>query len=274
MFRPQIRSRHPSHNVLRKHLPRLPFRSIVRLGSTTELEESVNIKRVECNSVDAIKNSSSKIRMKDCFIKAGVRTADFIMGKEGKQNILDFAEEVFPIVAKQAFGSKGKGNTLLKTMDEIVAFLDNKSLNEYVFEKYYNYGLEFRLHITSEGCFYTCRKALKKDCPEDQKWRHHDDTCVWYTEQNPDFKKPNSWNLIVEDCVKALKSIGADVLSFDVKVQSALDKDGRKREEQDYILIECNSASSMSNGTDEISICASKYIEEIPKILKRKHGIL
>lgn len=271
-FRPQIRSRHPSHRVLRNHLPLLPFRSVVRLGSTTELEDTVEKggKRIECNSIQAIMNSSSKIRMKECFTKAGVKTADFIMGSEGLNDVKAFAEECLPIVAKQQFGSKGSGNTLIKTMEELETWIKGKTLSNYVFEKFYNFALEYRLHISEEGCFYACRKALKKDCPEDQKWRHHDDTCVWFTEQNADFRKPKNWNHIVTDCVNALKAIGADVLSFDVKVQSEKTAKGENRDEQDFILIECNSASSMDNGVDEISLCATKYIEEIPKILRRK----
>ena len=132
-----------------------------------------------------------------------------------------------------------------------------------------NYGHEFRLHVSSEGCFYTCRKALKADVPESEKWRRHDDICVWFLETNENFHKPNSWNDIVNDCVRALNAIGADLLSFDVKVQTPM-SNGIRREYQDYILIECNSASSMDNGTGELSQCAQKYIEEIPKIIARK----
>jgi hypothetical protein len=95
--------------------------------------------------------------------------------------------------------------------------MENKNLNSYIFEKFVNYGHEFRLHVTEDGCFYTCRKALKENVPENEKWRRHDDICVWFLEENESFHKPNSWDDIVNDCVKALKSIGADILSFDVK---------------------------------------------------------
>ena len=70
--------------------------------------------------------------------------------------------------------------------------------------------------------------------------------------------------------MKALKAVGADLLSFDVRVQTPRDKDGNLRPYQEYILLECNSASSMDNGTGEVSVCAQKYIDEIPKIIIRK----
>ena len=89
-------------------------------------------------------------------------------------------------------------------------------------------------------------------------------------ETNPNFNKPNNWNQIVDECVKALKAIDADLLCFDVRVQGPVDPDGRKREVQDFTIIECNSAPSMDNGSGELSFCAKSYITEIPKLLIRK----
>lgn len=266
-FRTKVRSRHPSHSVLRTKLPILPFKSVIRLGSLSEVPDTTNKggKRIECNSIEAIKNSSSKLRMKECFTKAGVKTAKWTTKVAEIESINNNWET--PIVAKSHFGSRGEGNTLIKTKAEFDNWLKGKNVNHYIFEQYHNYSLEYRLHITEDGCFYTCRKALKADVPESEKWRRHDDICVWLMEDNKDFKKPASWNDIISDCVKALKSIEADVLSFDVKVQSAESGKGKKREFQDYILIECNSASSFGDVT------AEKYIEEIPKILKRKYNV-
>lgn len=258
---------------MRRKLPFLPFLSVVRLGSTTEVPDTLDKggRRIECNSIEAIRNSSSKFRMKECFMKAEVKTANWT---DKVDNIGTLHEDwKTPIVAKSIYGSKGKGNTLIRTQDEFDQWRKGRDINHYIFEAFYNYSLEYRLHITSEGCFYTCRKALKPDVPESEKWRRHDDVCVWLMETNEGFKRPNSWNDIVSDCIKALKAVGADVLSFDVKVQGGNTGKGKQREYQDYILIECNSASSMSNGVDEVSVCASKYIEEIPKILRRKHGL-
>ena len=271
LFRPMILSRHPSHDILRlkhKKIAALPYRSVIRFGSSTEVEDSVakGGNRIEINTVNAIKISANKLLMKQKFTEAGVRTANW------RQHcpIEGLTDLEFPIVAKAHYGSKGKGNTLLKTHEEYLEWTSGKNLSNYIFEKFMNFGHEFRLHVTEDGCFYTCRKALKQDVPEDQKWRRHDDICVWFLETNENFHKPNSWNDIVSDCVKALKAVGADLLSFDVRVQTPRDKDGNSRPYQEYILLECNSASSMDNGTGEVSVCAQKYIDEIPKIIIRK----
>lgn len=274
LFRPLILSRHPSHNVLRarnKLLPLMPFKSVIRFGSTTEVEDTIanGGKRVEINSIESIKNSANKLLMKKKFTEAGVKTAEWIEFSS-LDDLKKWAEERYPIVAKNHYGSKGKGNTLINSKEELDEWLVGKTLKNYIFEKFVRYALEFRYHITEKGCFYVCRKALKQGVDEKDKWRRHDDICVWLLETNPDFKKPNTHSEIIEHCVKALKAIGADVLSFDVKVQSPLNNKGEIREYQDFILLECNSASSMNNNKDEISICAQKYIEEIPKIIINK----
>ena len=290
LFRPMILSRHPSHDILRlkhKKIAALPYRSVIRFGSSTEVEDTTakGGNRIEINTVNAIKISANKLLMKQKFVEAGVKTAtywtydksndEFYMIHENgtvdqERDYETILEKDFPIVAKAHYGSKGKGNTLIKSQEELDTWMQGKTLSNYIFEKFMNFGHEFRLHVTEDGCFYTCRKALKQDVPEDQKWRRHDDICVWFLETNENFQKPNSWNDIVSDCVKALKAVGADLLSFDVRVQTPRDKDGNSRPYQEYILLECNSASSMDNGTGEVSVCAQKYIDEIPKIIIRK----
>jgi carbamoylphosphate synthase large subunit len=271
LFRPMILSRHPSHDILRlkhKKIASLPYRSVVRFGSSTEVFDTVakGGDRIEINTVDSIKISANKLLMKQKFNEAGVKTAQW----RSHCPIEGITDLEFPIVAKAHYGSKGDGNTLIKSLEEYQTWIQGKILSNYIFEKFHNYGHEFRLHVTEEGCFYTCRKALKKDIPDEEKWHFHDSTCVWFLETNESFFRPNSWEDIVNDCVKALKTIGADILSFDVKVQSPKDKDGNLRPYQEYILLECNSASSMGDYNGTPSVCAQKYIEEIPKIILRK----
>jgi len=281
LFRPMIYSRHPSHNILRaqnKHIKLLPYRSVIRFGSTTECPDTISKggSRIEINTIEAIKNSASKLLMKNKFTEAKVSTASWVIGnnltqvKDRLKELFETGTPTYPIVAKAHHGSKGRGNTLIKSEEEFNAWAVNKNLNQYIFEKFMNYGHEFRLHVTEDGCFYACRKALKQGVPDSEKWRRHDDICIWFLETSPEFHKPNSWNNIEEDCIKALKAIGADILSFDVKVQTPNDAKGNLRSYQEFILIECNSASSMDNGTGNISICAQKYIEELPKLIIRK----
>lgn len=278
-FRPSIFSRHPSHDILRARTKKLPLfkkRVVVRFGSSTASSPGI----VEINTVKSIQTSANKLLMKNAFQRAGVKTAPWREALEvssyigegikfkSKKDDSDFIP--YPIVGKAKFGSRGKGNTLIKNEEEYFKWADGRGMSTYIIEKFINYALEFRLHISENGCFYTCRKALRRDCPEDQKWRHHDDTCVWFLEENDLFMKPNSWDDIISDCKKALVEIGADILSFDVKVQSPLDNKKSPRKYQEYILIECNSASSMGDYAGEPSKCAQAYITELPKIIQNK----
>lgn len=262
-FQPQIRSRHPSHSGLRTSLQKLPFRSIVRFGSTTEVKD--NIKRVELNSTEAIENSSNKLLMKRCFAKGNVKTADWTTNPAEVSKITENWK--YACVVKQHFGSRGKGNTLVKTQGEFDAFMKGRDSNHYIFEKFYNYTREYRLHVNEEGCFYTCRKMLKSDAPENASWFRNDSNCVWYLETNSSFDKPTNWDSVVKDSVKALKAVGLDFGAVDLRIQSAKDGKGKVRENPDYIVVEINSAPGMN---DNNSVVFKKYTEVLPVMLKKK----
>lgn len=272
-YRISVLSRHPSHNPLRKQLPLLPFRSIVRLGSTTTNEE-LNSKRVkkglkranfvECNSVQGVKNSASKLLMKQCFETAGVKTAPWIRGSETNQQILNWADQVkYPIISKSHHGSRGEGNLKHDNRASLERFLTSNNKNNYIFEKFVKMSREYRLHISKDGCFYTCRKLLRNDAPEGT-WQRHDDVVTWALETNESFKKPSNWNAIVTDCIKAQKALGLDVCAFDVMVQGS--KDGQERTNPEWIIVESASAPSFGDITLE------RYLIEIPKILKSKYN--
>lgn len=265
-FRTLVLSRHPSHKVLRTQLPLLPFRSVIRLGSTTVRNDKV---RVECNSVQSVRNSASKLLMKICFTRGDVKTADWWIYngrfiKDRTSESINIQDLPYPIIAKSHHGSRGEGNSLLNNQQELQQWMQGKTLSNYIFEKYYSYTREYRLHVTKEGCFYTCRKMLKRDTPEEKKFQRHDDNCVWIMESNPAFDKPVNWDEIVADCVKALNSLGLDIAGFDVKVQSAKDAKGNPRKTCEWIVIESCSAPSFGNVTSE------KYLLEIPKVLNKK----
>lgn len=249
-----IRSRHPSHSTFRKEI-RLPFKSMVGFGSETKTPEGY----IRLNSPDAVRNSSSKLRMKICFTNEGVKTPIWCQNK----NLNDFIKSEklkFPIVSKSHFGSRGRGNVLHRTKAELDKWLKDKNTEGYIFEQYMPYSREYRLHVNSEGCFYTCRKMVKKDTPDDKRWYRNDSNCVWILEENPLFDKPNNWKQIEKECVKALKSVGLDFGACDIRVQSAQ----KNKENPEFVIIEINSAPSMGEVTFE------KYIKEIPIMLTRK----
>lgn len=271
---PRVRSQHPTHDWLRDNLPLFPFRSIIRLGSTTTtrnafpkrtLEELTRIK--EINTVESVKNSANKLLMKQCFTKAQVVTANwFIYINDaffrGIENVpLNKIDLPYPIVAKHIYGSRGTGNYKLDNQEQLDQWLQGKTLSNYIFERFYTYSREYRLHVSKNGCFYTCRKMLKSDTPEANRWYRNDSNSNWILEENEAFDKPVNWNSIVEECVKALKSVGLDIGGFDVKVQSSTKTNGRVRENPEFIIIESNSACSFGEVTKD------KYKQELINLL-------
>lgn len=259
-FRPLVLTRHPSHAPLRKQLQLCKGRSVVRLGSTTVLNGGKV--RTEVNSVQGIKNSASKLLMKHAFRHAGVKTAEwFIKGDADNQVLLDTATKVgYPIIAKSHYGSRGVGNTKLDNQQALQSWIQGKTLSNYIFEKFQPLGREYRLHISKFGCFYACRKLLRSDAPENT-WQYHDDVVTWALESNPSFKKPNNWNDIVADCVKAQQALELDICAFDVIVSLP-----NKKGDVDWLIVESASAPSFGD------ITLQKYLIEIPKIINSKNG--
>lgn len=279
-FKPQIRSRHNTHKVLKevKSFPLFPFKSVIRLGSYTKYEDSVSNggNRIELNTVHSITNSADKLFMKKCFDEKKVKTALWTIRPtevaiQLYPNLLThfwnkIEEFGFPIIAKHRLGSKGKGNYKLDSKEDLNSWIEKRldRIEEYIFEKFYNFAREYRLHVTKDNYFYTCRKMLKNDTPEKDKWYRNDEHCVWIMEDNELFDKPVNWNDIVENSINALKATGLDFGAVDVKVQSAKDKKGNIRKEPEFIIIEINSAPSFGEVT------AIKYLEILPHLLLEK----
>jgi glutathione synthase/RimK-type ligase-like ATP-grasp enzyme len=259
----KVFSRHPSHEPLR--LLHVNVRTLIRLGSTTPTPELKNkdFKYLEINIPDAVQNSASKIRMKECFSDANVKTAPFIVTcaeTTTAQDIKNFVaqfKEGSKFVTKSEFGSRGQGNKIWNydQIEEMIAWLSqNNRMGRYIIEKYMNYTKEYRLHISENGCFYTCRKMLKTDTAEADRWFRNDSNSVWVLESNELFDRPTTWKTIEAESVKALKAVGLDVGAVDVRVNS----------KGEFVIIEINSAPSFGDMTLE------KYYEEIPRIIEFK----
>lgn len=246
LYQPVILSPHKTHNVLRTKLEKLPFKCVVGLGWKWIEDRNCN---VEINDWVSIRNAADKLRMKLCFNKHNIITAKWYMFHE--------SVDKFPIVAKHRFGSRGTGNYLLKTKYEFNRFIKEREgdLDNFIFEEFLDYPLEYRLHISEQGCFYTNRKALKNDVNNEDRWKFSYNNTVWLKEENEKFNKPENWNEIIDECIKALKSCGLDVAAFDVKYQPKTNK---------FFIIEVNSAPSFGDFTKE------KYLEFLPMIAKYK----
>lgn len=283
-YRPTIRTKNDSAENLRaknRTLALQKVKSVVRLGSTTPNNEIFKVlpsKLIEINTVDAVNNSRSKLLMKRAFDKAGVKTSEwftFFNGEDGNlyisqaayKNAIQYKDLPYPMIAKRIFGQKGIGMQMIKTESEMKEFVRDvviSGLNKtrYYLESYYSYNREYRLHVTEEGCFYTCRKVLKADAKE--RWFRNDSNCNWLIETNDKFDKPVNWDECVKHSVMALKATGLDIGAVDLRIQSTDDKDGVKRKNPDFIVIEINSAPAFGKITEE------RYIEQLDKLIKNK----
>ena len=259
----EIRSRHPSHNIFRKN-PLLNFNKsvLIRLGSTTPTKKNWD---VEINSIDSINKSSDKLLMKHCFDDEGVRNPLwFVSDSNGtrffERDSLDIPKELselpFPIIAKHRKGSRGTGNYKLDTPEALIEWLRGKNLSNYIFEKFYNYAKEYRVHVSKYGAFLTWRKLRRSDTPEDRRWFFNNENCNWVSPANELFDMPSNFKEIQNECVKALKAVGLTIGGCDVRVTS------NAKGEPKYVIIEINSACSQAEQTSEA------YVEEFRKIVK------
>lgn len=255
-----VRSRNKSCEPLKALT--FPVKVIYRMGSTTPTNEITHRKRViEINSPQSCALSMDKIAMKKRFTRSNIYTAPWFMmnPKDFKgERMAHYLNKWKVIIAKHKNSSKGKGIYLIKSMEDYNTFLtdiqnEHYKLESFVFEKYFEYVREYRLHVDKNGCFYTCRKMLKQDAQE--RWHRHECNSVWILEDNKLFNKPTNWDTIVTMCVSALKSLELDVAAFDVKVQSD------KHKEPKFIILESNSAPALG----EIGI--EKYKTKITEIV-------
>lgn len=260
-FIPSIRSRHSSHSVFRGTLGYFPIRSVIRLGSTTELANDGK-RRIEINTTKAIGNSASKLKMKNCFAELNVKTAGwytyngkaFLCKTQGKKAVFSIEELQFPIIAKSLYGSRGRGNTKLDTQQALTQWLKGKDTANYIFEEYFDGSREYRFHVSTLGVFLTWRKLRRNDTPDDQRWFFNNQTCNWVGEDHELYNKPVTYKEICAECLKALNSVGLDVGACDVRVT----KKG------DFKIIEINSAPSMAEKT------TIAYKAEFKKLITNK----
>ena len=254
-YKLQVRSKNHSCRPLSTIV--LPRPTIVRCGSTTPTNQITRRANVlELNTPEACRISGNKITMKKKFVEAGVKTAEyFTLGNSYTPlTIKTYFDRFGTIIAKHKHSSKGNGIFLLENYEDFKNFRRGKDVTQYVFEKYYRYNKEYRLHISRNGCFYTCRKMLKRDAED--RWHRHDSNSVWILEENPIFDKPRNWDLIVADCQRAREAIGLDLVAFDVKCET-------QKSRPDWIILESNSAPALGD------IGIQKYREEITRLCEQ-----
>jgi len=248
--------------------------TVVRLGSLTSNEvirEESGIPRrerlIEINTPDSVRNSSSKLRMKRCFASLNVPQADGWTTRDGvnfdsifgRDEHCGIGDLPYPIVAKRVFGCQGKGMRLLKNRKTLEEFLgEDHDLYAWIFEEFYNYGREYRLHVGhGVGVFMSWRKLRRNDTEED-RWFFNNVNSNWVGPKHAAFDKPKCWKKMVKAAKDALDSCGLDIGACDIRVQTS------RQEDPQFIICEINSAPSLGDFGIE------KYREVIKKIIKVK----
>lgn len=249
----KIRSRHPSHDILRRKI-RVRVPTVFRLGSFTVMPNEYK----QINTIDACMNSANKAEMKRLFVEKDVNTAIYCNPRNEDELVSWVVNNRLienKLIIKSYRGSRGRGLYLVNGLEEAIDKFTQLRYGGHIIERYHNYNREYRLHVSANGCFYTCRKMLKSDATE--RWYRNDSNCVWIKEDNPEFSKPGNWNVIEEHCVKALNAVGLDIGACDVRVQS---NEQAGENSPKFTICEINSAPSFGELTSE------KYINELNKI--------
>lgn len=259
-----VRTRNTSCRGL-KELDTGNKRVIYRMGSTTP---TLAITRrpvdLEINSVEGCSISSDKRLMKHAFVDysisqgVSIPTAEFI-NSSNLEELLTFYNThctEYGVIIKKYNSSKGNNIFKIDTEEEFQTWIASNRMNllNYVFEKYYIYSKEYRLHVTNDGCFYACRKMLRDDA--DVRWHRHENNSVWILEENPLFAKPSNWQEIVQACINAKNAVKLDIAAIDVKCTTWMSDPAK------FIILETNSAPALG------AIGLEKYKELLTNIIQ------
>jgi glutathione synthase/RimK-type ligase-like ATP-grasp enzyme len=271
-FSTQIRTKNFTSAPLRGEIGRFPVRSIVRLGSRTPNSKAFpkalsGAKIIEINTVQSVENSRSKLLMKACFKAADVPQSRWFTYAQvangssfheqgANMDVVTIENLPYPMLAKRICGFKGHGMAKLDDVAQMREWLRNNSVVGYYFEQFMNYAREYRLHCTQDKCFMVWRKLRKADA--DNRWFFNSSNCNWVGENHNLFDRPSNFDAIVVDCIKAIKAVGLEVGSFDVRIQSSTQRNPA------YILVEVNSAPSLGEQGVEI------YKEVIKDLITKK----
>lgn len=261
----QIRTKNHTAAPLRGSI-NSPIRTVVRLGSHTPTERVfprgiMEGKRIfEINTVEAIQNSSNKMRMKRCFRERNVPQAIWWELRNGRvynpdsNDEVDIEELPYPIVVKRINGFKGHGMCKVSNSEEFRNWL-SRGLHGYFVEKFYNYGKEYRLHVSAaSGVFLVWRKLRRADA--ENKWFFNSTNCNWVGINNDLFDTPPFWEDMKRAAVDALHSTGLDLGAVDIRCRR------NPTRGNNFIVCEVNSAPALG----EIGI--ESYRSEISKLIE------
>lgn len=207
-------------------------RILLRLGSTTPLISKH--KYLEINTIKGIKISANKLIMKHYFDKARINHSEWISGKTGKDAIRQFLHVHKIVIAKDKHSSKGNDIYYIDNIDYLENLFSKINIERFIFEKYYFFPNEYRLHVdVNHGCFYACKKILKEDA--EVQWHKHGNNSV-FVHLTGDHTFPECWSEMVSDCIKVMKEMKLTIACFDILCSNNF-----------FIIVESNTAPSLAS---------------------------
>lgn len=211
---------------------KLHNRVLLRLGSTTPLVSK--FKYIELNTIKGVQISANKIHMKKAFDKAHVTHSEWISSKDVNV-IIDFVKKHKIVIAKHHHSSKGEGIYYIDNFGALNDFvLNHPDIHNYVFEKYYFFPNEYRVHIdVNHGCFYACKKVLLEDA--DVEWHKHANNSKFVLVRRGDII-PDCWDNMLTECHSAMIEMGLHIACFDVLCSN-----------NEFIVVESNTAPSLAD---------------------------
>lgn len=262
-----IRSRHPSHEVLRKKL-RFPYRVLYRLGSLTELDETAY--KVVLNNVKSIETSNNKKLMKLAFFNKQVSSPNFIFVNKLQNTLIltkhsngqceDIIEKdidnviQFPLIKKPFIGSGGEGHVKIDNKESLLEFLKSNPKVNYYFEEFFKNSREYRIHVSPYlGEIFSVRKMLKQEAKENGAFSRNIATGDAYFVR--EFDKPEEWEAMVNESIKAAQAVGLDIAAIDIMYSVKT---------KQFMICETNSAPSLGD------ITAETYLSVLPTIVENK----
>lgn len=210
----------------------IPFRKrvLLRLGSTTPLVSKY--KYLEINTTEGIRISANKISMKKAFDKARIHHSEWI-SSSNKQEIIKFFNLHKILIAKHRHSSKGNDIYYIDTLESLNDLMSKVNIADFVFEKYYFFPNEYRVHVdVNHGCFYACKKVLKEDA--EVQWHKHADNSIFVL-MTKDHILPECWEDVIHDCTQALREMHLTIACFDVLCSN-----------NGFIIVESNTAPSLA----------------------------
>lgn len=225
----KIRIFSPNHSCAPLRKVRVKTRTLLRFGSITPLHSKYKYR--ELNSIEGIRISSNKIKMKQAFDKVKIHHSEWL-NTTNINKALEFIKQHKIIIAKNKHSSKGEGIYYIDSIESFNNVLKTESLSNLVLERYYFFPQEYRVHVDRKyGCFYACKKLINDE--GEVQWHKHANTASFMM-MNPQKSYPFCWDSIIEDCKQFMEYVSLDITCFDVLCNNT-----------EFIIVESNTAPSL-----------------------------